>query len=195
MPYVGPTFNLINRFGTGDQPNFQFPPRVGEDLDDIATALDLTTLGPAIAPYVSPHINIPCFSANNAASPQTILTNTPQSLLFPNIIYNVGGYFAASLWTPPAGKIALCAAGYSTPDSGGTTISCAGYIAKNSAVFRQALFVGGAFGVNAFHIALEDIATGSDVYGVWTYSGSSTGTASVGADNLSTWFMGHWIST
>jgi hypothetical protein len=49
MPFgANGTFTLINRFGTGDQPNFQFPPKVGEDLDDFTVALSSIKTGVSI---------------------------------------------------------------------------------------------------------------------------------------------------
>lgn len=44
MPFSGGVFNLLFKFGTGTSPDNMFPPKVGADLDDIATAL--TGIGP-----------------------------------------------------------------------------------------------------------------------------------------------------
>ena len=134
------------------------------------------------------------FSAHKAASDQTgVVSGTNTQVTFGTELYDVGSNFASSVWTPPAGKVAMVA----NLIMDGTIASgnaCVIAITKNSTtgIFRRSV---GTTITNAAwaSIAIEDVANGTDAYGVLV-NVPSTGTSTVRGAVSYTYFMGHWIS-
>lgn len=134
------------------------------------------------------------FSATKGGTNQTgVASSTTTQVTWPTEVYDVGSHFASNVWTPPAGKVSLTfgfiADGTIAAGALGNII-----ITKNGSttVFKVAL----SSALNNVHyglIQVEDVATGSDVYGAAVSLVLSSGTASIRGDITNTFFMGHWI--
>jgi len=136
----------------------------------------------------------PCFSVHRNGVDETGFTDSVYAqILWTTEVYDVGGHFASSAWTPPVGKVHLILSAYMTGTvTNGNWAACA--IHKNGSALKTNI-VGVSSGTGGIpHVVCEDIANGTDVYTAWGYLDvdSGTGTAN-GAANL-TFFMGHWIS-
>ncbi len=139
-------------------------------------------------------LNAPsAFSVHKNGSDQTGIADVTSTLLtWSTEIYDIGSHFASNLWTPPAGKIFLCGAllatGTLSSPAVGTLI-----FQKNGSDFKSVTTIQAASAM-ACAGSIEDVASGSDTYGMAINMDltASTGTVSGGAS--STYFMGHWIS-
>ncbi|WP_315759294.1 MULTISPECIES: hypothetical protein [unclassified Bradyrhizobium] len=142
----------------------------------------------------SVRVNTPCFSAHKNGTDQTgIADSTFTQVTFPTEVYDVGNYFAANAWTPPAGKVHLDAAVFiSATVTTGAQIAITLY--KNGAGFKQGNWpLSSLLGGGAGFIGCDDIANGADVYTVQVYVDTSSGTATISGNSVLTFFSGHWI--
>jgi hypothetical protein len=131
------------------------------------------------------------FSAHKNGTNQTgIVSNTFTLVTFGTTIYNVGSNFSTGtgLWTPPAGKVSICAA-----YSGSGTLNNPGFgviaIYKNGSAFKQGRWFGSIAEIDGL-IAMQDSANGTDTYGVYVFITTSSGTATVDGTSTVTYFMG-----
>lgn len=137
---------------------------------------------------------VPSFSVHKGGTSQTgIVDATFTKLTWPTEVYDVGNFFTSDQWTPPAGKITLTAAAYNTGTwSAGALLAIAIY--KDAAPFKQGNWYAAAANAGATSIAVEDVATGSNVYSVYIYIDVSASTGTVDGQAVNTYFMGHWFS-
>lgn len=134
------------------------------------------------------------FSVHNNGVDQTGLTdNTFVQLTFSTEVYDVGGHFASSIWTPPAGKIMIKAAAFIA----GTVVTgnpCAIAIYKNGVAFKQTTWVATSQnGGGSVYIDIDDLANGTDTYAFAVLLDVSAGTGTVLGSSLYTWAMGRWL--
>lgn len=136
---------------------------------------------------------VSAFSVHKNGTDQTGITSaTVTAVTWSTELYDVGNNFASNLWTPPAGKITLsCSISYSGTISTGA--NCQIFVMKNGAAFIQCPtnpFTNAGGGC----VTIDDIANGSDTYGISMYITTSSGTATVTGTATTSRFMGHWIS-
>ena len=133
------------------------------------------------------------FSVNHSTT-QTLASGVYTQLVFNTEIYDVGGHFVSSAWTPPAGKVHLAGSW----DADATTFNNFSVVA--AAIFKNGVNRKSAFGVSlnttfgSCHIACDDICNGTDVYTLRAFVSMSSGAATARSDPAQTWFTGHWIS-
>lgn len=136
---------------------------------------------------------LPAFSVNKNGSDQTgVASATFTQVTFGTELYDVGNFFTANAWTPPAGKVHLNA---DISFSGTITAAsnCSVAIFKNGASLMQVStnpFTNAGAGV----VSIDDIANGSDAYTVDVFITTSAGTATVIGNIAQTRFTGHWFS-
>ena len=130
----------------------------------------------------TPPVSAVAFSAHKNGTPQTVPTGTPTLITWSTTAYDVGGHFASSLWTPPAGKVYLTSSAICTPlppitySFTGANFQFWGLLKngsllKQTASYEQANSNGAVLSVTA-----EDVANGTDTYGVqatFTLTGAS----------------------
>jgi hypothetical protein len=102
------------------------------------------------------------FSATKSADQSVPNIGTTTQCTFDGTLYNVGGFFSNSAWTPPAGKCMISAI-IGMQATGGENI----YIYKNGAAFRGMLTTQGNSS-----LTFQDSCNGTDVY---TLYGAATG--------------------
>lgn len=133
------------------------------------------------------------FSVHKNSTNQTSVADvTDTQVTFSTEVYDVGSKFASNAWTPSAGKVSMRAAVYisgTAANDNSHVIS----IYKNGSPFR---YVVGSFAnaIGTAHIAIDDIANGTDVYTVYVLADVDSGTATIGGLATQTYFMGHRIS-
>jgi hypothetical protein len=131
--------------------------------------------------------NQPCFSAHKNGSDQaSIASETPTKVTFGTEIFDIGSYFAANAWTPPAGLVYVSGRIAATGASAETLFSCNIY--KNGTLFKQ----GADWTTNttpAEACAIIDRASGTDYYELFV-SGTSASTITVLGTASATYFMG-----
>ena len=76
MPYSNGTYTLVNAFGDGTPPNNQFPPQVGANLTDIATALSGGASG---TPFLQAANNLSDVASIAAARATLVAATTTQT--------------------------------------------------------------------------------------------------------------------
>jgi hypothetical protein len=137
--------------------------------------------------------NVPSFSVHKNGTDQTGVGSAAfTQVTFGTELYDIGSYFASNAWAPPAGKVHLCAGvAFSGTISAGANCQIA--IFKNGAAHLQIpcnpfTNAGGA------SVGIDDVANGSDVYTVFAYVTTSSGTATILGNTAQTRFSGHWIS-
>jgi hypothetical protein len=132
------------------------------------------------------------FSVHKGGTDQTgIVSNTPTLITWSTEANDVGGYFASSKWTPPAGGVRLNASLFI---SAGLTVSTLTilYIYKNGAAWKQFLTYGAISESNGVSVTANDVANGTDYYEVYLYMPSAT-TGTVSGNALYSYFMGEQI--
>ena len=103
-------------------------------------------------------------------------------------MFDEGGHFASSAWTPPAGRYALTAATLFT----GGIVDAEQYriaIYRNGVLLHQTVQVANgtaAFGVN---VSAAVVADGTDVFEVYV-TGAGSGDKTVSGASANTWFAG-----
>lgn len=147
----------------------------------------------APGPLASIGAGLSSFSVHKNSVDQTgIATSTWTQITFSTEVYDVGNNFASSAWTPPAGKIHLDAAfGASGTLAAGTTVYFAIY--KNGVSFKQSTGAANTVNQCGAVISVDDVANGTDVYTVWCYVTTTSGTVTIFGAPVSTYFMGHMI--
>jgi len=187
MPIVGPTFNLVQRLGTGTPMDNMLPPLIGADLDDIATSISPSTLGPAVAPYLV----VPAFSVTKSGN-QTITDSVFTLVTWETVVYDIGSHFASNGWTPPAGKVHINA-GVQTSGVITNGSNCTLVVQKNGVNLRGVAVPSWGGSTALPNCAFDDVATGTDVYTVTIFQAGSVGTLAV-VLSVGTFFSGHWFS-
>jgi hypothetical protein len=134
----------------------------------------------------------PYFSVHKNGVDQTgLLPATETKITFATEIEDVGGYFATSRWTPPAGIVELKASVAFTAGLVDQEVYFVG-IYKNGSVFKygQQSRESGAASL-AVSINVYDRANGGDFYEVYA-AGTGAGNKTVAGTAVNTWFQGHW---
>jgi hypothetical protein len=135
---------------------------------------DISSVNNGVVAIPSPPSSIASFVADKNNVDQSISSSSYESVTWPHIISNVGGYFASDTWTPPAGKIILTAvmqtaANYSTGDS-----TQAAFFTKNGIFFwtQQATFYysSGGFRYRSEQLSMIDQCNGTDFYSILLYN-------------------------
>lgn len=139
---------------------------------------------------------VPAFSVHKNGVDQTgVVTGTNTLLTWSTELYDVGSFFAANAWVPPAGKVTMSAAGIAIPGVG--TMAAGGSFLtgfmKNGVVYRYGFSIQGS-GAAGMVCTMDDIANGTDSYQAFLQMTLSAGTGTVSGVIGSTWFTGHWIS-
>lgn len=131
------------------------------------------------------------FSVNKGGTDQTgVADATFTQVTWSTEEYDICGLFASNVWTPPAGPVTLCA----TLAIAGTAVAgsqAALAITKNGATtaYKQmnvASYTNGAVP----QLCADDVATGTDAYGVMGYFDVSAGTVTFGGGVTTTYFQG-----
>lgn len=136
---------------------------------------------------------LPSFAVNKAASNQTGVADvTYTQVTFGTEAYDIGGFFASHLWTPPAGKIHLNGAAYIT---GTIAAGNEGRLAiyKNGVILQQTIMFTGVANKMPLFISLDTVANGTDTFGLYAYVDVTSSTGTVDGTATNTWFNGHWI--
>ena len=135
------------------------------------------------------------FSAHKGGAVQAgLVSGVGTQITFGLELYDIGGFYntGTSLWTPPAGRVSL-SAGFIM--DGSAAYGHYTYIAiMKNGVTHKLLYNGvmaSLYGVSA--ISLQDVANGTDTYGVIGAMTLAAGTASVRGSAHETWFTGHWV--
>lgn len=149
----------------------------------------------ATTAFVRTAQTVPCFRATKGVTNQTnVADSTTTQVTFGTEDYDIGSHFASNVWTPPAGKVSLTAKVRLT----GTIAADATFvvvITKNGATSAFAQMTAGATTNEASSmVTVEDVANGTDAYGVAVFIDVSSGTATITAGNEHTYFCGHWFS-
>lgn len=162
-------------------------------VGDAITAVVGTSTRFARADHVHPFSATPCFFAHKNGTDQTgIVSVTTTQVTFGTELYDVGNYFASNSWTPPAGKINI-GAQFQVTGTFGTGAGSQLVLFKNGTTFRYKDTYSSTANVNTLNFITDDICTGSDVYAIYVYQPTSSGTATITGATLLTWFYGHWI--
>lgn len=153
-----------------------------------------STASAFIAANVSPRMGQRAsFSVNKNSSNQTgIATNTDTLLTWGTEVYDNGSFFASSLWTPPAGLVAISAGAYSTSANIDTGDDITISLYKNAASYKvgnKSKSVAASTTISSLG-TWQDSANGTDTYGIWVNIGSSSGNKTVDGNTTRTWFMG-----
>lgn len=133
------------------------------------------------------------FSAHNNGTNQSIPSGTVTSLTLGTTAFNVGSYFAASAWTPPAGRLVEMTGTCSMTLTGSGAIYAA--IFKNGVEFKRGAQVGfsGFAAVGAgMSVCALDLPNGTDVYTLQVFQNTGSAMNTNGAASL-TWFQGTTI--
>ena len=130
------------------------------------------------------------FSANKNATNQTGITSaTNIKVTYSTEEWDIGGYFASSTWTPPAGRYQLTAAAAFTNANGVDNELISNMIFKNGAVFKATYFDRGSTGTIGSIISCIVEANGTDTFDHYVNKGGAgDGTLSGGVAD--TWFQG-----
>ena len=133
------------------------------------------------------------FSAHKNASDQTGITDaTYTKVTFGTELYDVGGYFASSTWTPPAGLVHLTAKMVATGTILASTMSWIAIYKNGVKVFEN----GAPAITNRCDVIVvaSDRANGTDTYEVYCWIDVSAGTGTVNGVATNTYFMGEWLA-
>lgn len=137
-------------------------------------------------------MSLPAFKAHLNGTNQTgVNTGAWTQVIFTAESYDIGGYFASSTWTPPAGKVSMIASCHLTGNVTSNTMNAVA-IYKNAS---QLIFAGTVGNPNDTGTSLvcDDVANGTDAYTMYGWATGGTGRAFSGATDL-TYFSGYWYS-
>jgi hypothetical protein len=137
---------------------------------------------------VGPIIAGGSFSAHNNAVTQDVPTATFTKLTFSTEVFNLGGYYANSRFTPPAGAPVLLIGGANCPvlDTSKLLLS----IYKNGVEFRRGVqLLGSASDTGGVQAVCTDVPNGTDYYELFVFQASGVTQAFSGAPGL-TYFQG-----
>ncbi len=147
---------------------------------------DIATIDADISALQSPA----CFSAHATADQTGIADITLTQILFGTEAFDVGGHFASSAWTPPAGKVVLIFNTVITGDITASTLTSR-LIFKDGSLLAQSNLP--ALSTQAGgQIVAVDTASGSNVYTAIAYVDLNSGTGTAVANTTN--FAGFWIS-
>lgn len=126
------------------------------------------------------------FSAHKNGSAQ-VVTTTPVKVTFGTEVFDQGGFFASSTWTPPAGVMLITATCYFTGVAAGSQLWVILY--KNGSIYKsQQIYVGTSMTSVSLNIQTIDRAVGTDTYEIYTVSDDASYTIS--GTSSDTYFMG-----
>lgn len=126
------------------------------------------------------------FSAHNNGVVQSIPGQAVAQLNFSTERYDLGNDFASSAWTPPAGRPILMTAAATM-----TITNSAWFIAiyKNGAELARGTRTDNSTGSPTTVVSAQDLPSGTDVYTVRVYQGTSGALNTIGNPEL-TYFQG-----
>lgn len=134
----------------------------------------------------------PSFSVHKNGTQQSDLTGGGvfTKVTYSTEAWDIGGYFANSTWTPPAGKYLITAAHVWTTTNAVADELLAIAIYKNGADIKQSfLYRTSTSTATNWMTALVD-ANGSDTFEIYAYKGG-TGTGALSGASHETYFQGH----
>lgn len=128
------------------------------------------------------------FSAHNNGVAQSIPNSAFTTLSMTTEAFDVGGFFAANTWTPPAGKPVLISGGVTIATTGGVLATVAVY--KNGAAFKRgAMQQPQGTGPVTCVVSCIDMPNGTDAYTLRAYQSTVGAQNTSGAADL-TYFQG-----
>lgn len=134
--------------------------------------------------------NTASFSATKGGSNQAIATTAATKITFDTELFDIGGFYNSSTWTPPAGNVLIIVHAYPISITNGSVVQLMIY--KNGAIYKLANHSSYASAdAPGLTISLIDVADGDDTYEAYILSSDSSysvdGTASI------TSFMGTMV--
>lgn len=136
---------------------------------------------------------VPTFFADKNGTNQTGITSAGfTKVTFSTEVWDVGGYFAASTWTPPAGKYRVTACCEFTGASGVDAELLITLIYKNGVAHRQ--FSQRRSGTNeqSVLVSVDVEANGTDTFEVYVFKGGA-GAGTINGATAATWFCGERV--
>lgn len=128
------------------------------------------------------------FSAHNNGVAQSIPNNAFTKLTFSTEAFDVGGYFASSTWTPPAGKPVLLAGAVTLTAAVATLMTVA--IIKNGAEYKRGTMIfGSGSSAQVVNVSCLDFPNGTDTYELHAFQNTGASQNTVATSNL-TYFQG-----
>lgn len=128
------------------------------------------------------------FSAHNNGVNQNIPDNAFTKLTFSTEAFDVGNCFAASSWTPPAGKPVMMIGAVALVTAVNTLTTIAIY--KNGAEYKRGVMVAAPnTTTHVVQVTCIDIPNGTDVYDLYAYQNTGAPQNTNGVSNL-TYFQG-----
>lgn len=132
------------------------------------------------------------FSVHKNGTDQTGITSaTFTQITWSTEVYDVGNNFASNLWTPPSGKVFLTGMAQITGTFTAGTAFMQLSIYKNGSEFRTCIRNIPSATFAQMEVTIDDIANGSDTYGLYIYAETASGTVTVDGRASRTWFMGN----
>lgn len=128
------------------------------------------------------------FCANKNGSDQAVGSAGDIQVTFGTEQFDVGGFFASSTWTPPAGKVLLNVNLQLSAVTATTSMTV--QIFKNGSLWK---FLAYNFDANTPQMNLVDVADGSDTYKVYTSSPGGDAAYTVVGTVSATWFCGSML--
>lgn len=133
------------------------------------------------------------FSVHNNGVAQSIPNATFTKLTFSTEVFDVGGKFATSTWTPPAGRPVMLTGAVTLPTTDTTLTVVAVY--KNGAIFKNgSQLVNGAASNAVAVVTCIDIPNGTDTYELWCFQNTGGAQNTIGTASL-TYFQGTTIGS
>lgn len=133
------------------------------------------------------------FSAHNNGVAQSIPNATGTKLTFSTEAFDVGGHFASSTWTPPAGKPVMLVGNVILTNEAAASIYVSVY--KNGAEYKRGnQIVAHATAIEGAHVSCIDIPNGTDYYELWCFQGTGAAVNTFGAATL-TYFQGTTLTS
>lgn len=161
-----------------------------------ATAAQALAAAVATVPLAPSNLaDAACFRAHKNGTDQTGVADFTDTLVtFGTEVYDVGGLFASSRWTPPAGRKVRLSAQARITGTIGTGNYCYIAIFKNGAVLAVGVpVVAIALNDHSVSVSCEDAPIGADYYEAFVFVDTVSGTATVNGSTASTSFSGAQI--
>jgi hypothetical protein len=129
------------------------------------------------------------FSAHRNGTDQTgIVSDTATKVTLATEVFDQGGFYASSAWTPSSGRYRLTACAMFTAGVvDGEQFRAMIY--KNGALFRQAVTVARGTGAQSVLVTCSDAANGTDFYEFFV-QGAGAGAKTISGAAANTWFEG-----
>lgn len=125
------------------------------------------------------------FSANKGGTTQDVTAGTSTRITFGTEVFDIGGHFSGSIWTPPPGRYLL--SGQALVLSGEADATNSLFLRKNGSMIRQAQAQWA--GVGSVGISAIVTANGSDTFELAIDMGG-TGSKTITGAEANTWFEG-----